>query len=68
MDKPDTMWMKSPYSGGNGNCVELRRHGGMIEVRDSKNPDGPKLRFTDAEIVAFRLGLADGVFDSVIGS
>jgi hypothetical protein len=68
MQKADTEWVKSPYSGGNGNCVELRRQGGMIEVRDSKDPNGPILRFTDAEITAFRLGLTDGAFDPIIGS
>ncbi|MGB3440455.1 MAG: DUF397 domain-containing protein [Actinophytocola sp.] len=35
-------WKKSSFSGGdNGDCVELGNTGG---VRDSKNPDGPRLR------------------------
>lgn len=34
-------WRKSSFSGGdNGDCVELANTGG---VRDSKNPDGPRL-------------------------
>ncbi|MFD1542570.1 DUF397 domain-containing protein [Nonomuraea guangzhouensis] len=67
MELVDTDWKKSPYSGGNGNCVELRRHNGMIEVRDSKDPNGQVLHFTDSEILAFRHGLSDGAFDEIVG-
>ncbi|MEV0619138.1 DUF397 domain-containing protein [Nonomuraea sp. NPDC050404] len=67
METVATGWMKSPHSGGNGNCVELRRRNGMIEVRDSKDPNGPVPSFTDPEILAFRRGLNDGAFDEVIG-
>jgi hypothetical protein len=41
-----THWTKSSYSGGNGACVEVaspRTH--AIDVRDSKDPRGPVLRF-----------------------
>ncbi|MFD7920685.1 DUF397 domain-containing protein [Streptomyces sp. NPDC059740] len=42
-------WRKSSYSGGNGACVELAVPGaGAIAIRDSKNPDGPRLAFADA--------------------
>jgi hypothetical protein len=34
-------------------------------MRDSKNPDGPKLYFTPAEWEAFRLGVLDGEFDDL---
>jgi len=37
-------WRKSARSSGNGeNCVELAGAPGIIAVRDSKDPDGPKL-------------------------
>jgi hypothetical protein len=38
-------WRKSTRSGDNGgNCVEVARNlRGVVAVRDSKNPDGPKL-------------------------
>ncbi|TYK49380.1 DUF397 domain-containing protein [Actinomadura decatromicini] len=40
-------WRKASYSSGNGgNCVELARLGNTIAIRDSKNPDGPKLVLT----------------------
>jgi hypothetical protein len=46
-------WRKSSYSGGEGHCVELARVPGGVAVRDSKDPDGPVLRFSAAEWRAF---------------
>ena len=37
----------------------------LYVMRDSKNPDGPKLYFTPAEWEAFRLGVLDGEFDDL---
>lgn len=43
-------WRKSSYSGSVGeNCVEAARMPKGMAVRDSKNPDGPKLAFTGTE-------------------
>ena len=43
-------WVKSSYSGGNNECVELRylgaaedSQGPRCAIRDSKNPQGPIL-------------------------
>jgi hypothetical protein len=55
-------WRKSSRSGTQGNCVEVRVIAGNIEVRDSKNPDGPILRFTRSEWTAFLGGAEDGEF------
>lgn len=43
-------WRRSTYSGGDGaNCLEVSDdHPGIVPVRDSKNPDGPKLVFRAA--------------------
>jgi hypothetical protein len=40
------VWKKSRYSGSEGNCVEVAKltDGGRA-VRDSKNVEGPALRF-----------------------
>lgn len=38
----------------------------LYVVRDSKDPDGPKLYFTPAEWEAFRLGVLDGEFDDML--
>ncbi|MFD5318297.1 DUF397 domain-containing protein [Streptomyces sp. NPDC127098] len=36
---PDTHWQKSSYSSEAGNCLELARSGGLLEVRESDAPD-----------------------------
>ena len=37
-------WHKSSYSSQSGNCVEVARNlPGLVAVRDSKEPDGPRL-------------------------
>jgi hypothetical protein len=40
-------WVKSTYSGGDGDCVEWAPaqviSTGLVPVRDSKSPDGPSL-------------------------
>ncbi|MFF2653509.1 DUF397 domain-containing protein [Streptomyces sp. NPDC058045] len=47
-------WVKSSYSGNNGNCVEVAiLPGGGRAVRDSKDPSGPNLSFTAREWRAF---------------
>lgn len=46
-------WHKSSESMSNGHCVEVAARGGGVLVRDSKDPDGPVLSFSDAEWVAF---------------
>jgi uncharacterized protein DUF397 len=61
-------WIKATRSTGNGgSCVELRRHDGMVEVRDTKDRGaGPVLRFTDAEFDAFLDGARHGEFDHLV--
>ncbi|MBD2893105.1 hypothetical protein amrb99_20260 [Actinomadura sp. RB99] len=44
MEDLNPRWRKSSYSGGNGGeCVEVADLAGVVAVRDSKDPDGPKL-------------------------
>lgn len=61
----DVTWRKSSYSGSNGgNCVEiavLPDH--SLAVRDSKDPDGPRLTFTRAEWRTFTTALGAGALD-----
>lgn len=62
----DTPWIKAVRSGSQGACVEMRRHAGQIEVRDSKDGDaGPVLRFTSAEWGAWLDGAKNGEFDHI---
>jgi Domain of unknown function (DUF397) len=58
-----TPWIKASASDQNGSCVEQRRHDGLIEVRDTKDADGPVLRFTHAEFAAWLDGAKSGEFD-----
>lgn len=63
-----TTWVKARKSGGSGgSCVELRRNGDTVELRDSKHPDGAILRFTNAELDAFLDGARNGEFDHLLG-
>lgn len=51
MDRDDvtTSWVKSSYSNTGANCVEVAHTAlGNVAIRDSKDPDGPVLRFTSA--------------------
>jgi hypothetical protein len=56
-------WIKSSYSGSEGgsSCVEIAVLPNGVAVRDSKDPDGPVLRFSGAEWRAFirRLKVAE---------
>ena len=46
----DIKWRKAARSNANGGaCVEVARRQGTILARDSKNPHGPRLQFTQAE-------------------
>ena len=51
-------WQKSSYSGSQGgNCVEVASVPGTVAVRDTKNPDGPRLSVTPADWRAFTQSL-----------
>ncbi|GAA4511338.1 DUF397 domain-containing protein [Nonomuraea ferruginea] len=67
MDLSSAVWRKSSRSGDSGGqCVEVASNlPGVVAVRDSKNPDGPKLTFTPAEWKAFLSGVRAGEFDSL---
>lgn len=59
----ETAWVKASRSGASNQCVELRRNGEAIEVRDTKDRSGPVLRFTEAEFAAWLDGAKRGEFD-----
>jgi hypothetical protein len=57
-------WIKSSFSYGNGNCVEVAGLADdVIMVRDSKNAKGPVLGFTPGKWDAFVGGVRKGEFD-----
>ena len=55
-------WFKSSYSGQNGECVETRRTGSGMDLRDSKDPHGPALVFPAEAWRAFVAGVRAGDF------
>jgi xanthine/CO dehydrogenase XdhC/CoxF family maturation factor len=75
----EIVWRKARRSGSNGgDCVEVAvldkpedlvahksDHERLFVLRDSKDPQGPRLYFTPAEWDAFRLGMKDGEFDDL---
>lgn len=64
----DARWIKSRHSNAEGNCVELAvLTGGGIAVRNSRDPEGPALVYTPAEVAAFVAGAKDGEFDHLLG-
>ncbi|MFF3005316.1 DUF397 domain-containing protein [Kitasatospora sp. NPDC057940] len=59
-----TTWRKSSYSGQGGQCVEVADgFTGVQPVRDSKDPDGPVLRFRSPAWRAFVAAVSAGEFD-----
>lgn len=60
-------WQKSSASNPSGNCVELAKlPDGAVAVRNSRDPSGPALVYTRAEITAFLRGAKDGDFDNLV--
>lgn len=60
-------WRKSTRSGAQGNCVEVAAlDGGEVAVRNSRDPHGPALIYTGAEMTAFLAGAKDGEFDHLL--
>lgn len=60
----DHRWRRSSFStGSDATCVEVAVHGSAVAVRDSKDPDGPVLRFTSAEWRVFLLGVRADEFE-----
>ncbi|MBB5080196.1 hypothetical protein HNR40_005683 [Nonomuraea endophytica] len=62
MNLDDAAWRKATASGDNGQCVEVATNlPGIVAVRDSKDPDGPALVFTDEEWAGFLDGDGPGM-------
>jgi Domain of unknown function (DUF397) len=59
-------WRRSRHSGSTGgHCVEVAAAaGGVVRVRDSKDPAGPVLAFTAEQWAGFLRGISGGQFRS----
>jgi predicted secreted Zn-dependent protease len=62
-DIPSSEWRKAQMSVNNGACVEIASVGGLVAIRDSKNPSGPILSLTRTEWNSFLNGAKNGVYD-----
>lgn len=62
-------YQSSSYSGNGGNCIQpalnLATAQGVVPVRDSKDPDGPKLVFPTNTWAGFLDGIRAGEFGDV---
>ena len=60
-------WRKSSASNPSGDCIEVAAlDSGAVAVRNSRDPHGPALVYTRAEIAAFIRGAKDGEFDDLM--
>ncbi|MFJ1745545.1 DUF397 domain-containing protein [Streptomyces sp. NPDC088116] len=59
-----TLWHKSSYSTDNGgNCIEIASgQAGVIPIRDSKSPDGPRLMILPGAFISFVQAVRQGEF------
>ena len=59
----DVEWRVSSFCAGNGDCVAVGKlPSGHVLVTDTKDPQGPQLRFDPDEWKAFVAGIRAGEF------
>jgi len=59
----DLQWRKARRSANNGACVEVAPASGQIFVRDSKDQDGPMMRYSTASWKVFLSDVKRDQFD-----
>ncbi|MBL7500627.1 DUF397 domain-containing protein [Frankia sp. CNm7] len=63
LDQDELAWHKSSASPYRLDCVEAAPVDGGMLLRDSTDPKGPILAFSDSEWNAFLTGVRNGEFD-----
>jgi hypothetical protein len=65
-EQDEPTWVRSPFSGGGTNCVEVARLAdGQVGLRNSRDLSAPAHTFTQGEWEAFVTGIKHGCFDGV---
>lgn len=64
IDWSTVVWRKSTFCSSNS-CVEVGLVDSQIIIRNSRDVDGPVVRFTEAEWTAFLDGARRGEFDLI---
>jgi hypothetical protein len=59
----DLRWRTARRSAGNGACVEVAPAAGTILIRDSKDREGPVVRYSSDSWQAFLRAAKNGQFD-----
>lgn len=60
---PERHWVRSTLC-ATADCVEVSTQGGEVALRDSKDGQGPLLRFDGLAWKQFVLGVLNGEFDA----
>jgi hypothetical protein len=63
LEASSLQWRKARRSSNNGACVEVAPVSGHILIRDSKDRNGPVLRYSGRSWHVFVTGAKDGLFD-----
>ena len=59
-DLSRAQWRKSSYSGNTGNCLAVAQVSNLVVLRDSHDPNGPILAFSNDDWRAFVQQLKTG--------
>lgn len=62
-DLRDPKWFKSSRTNGQGQCVEAATDGATVLIRDSKDPDGPRLAVSAQQWTALSALVKTGGLD-----
>jgi hypothetical protein len=65
MAHPGSRWRKSSHSDRESNCVEVGQGGRDIAVRDTKDPHGPALAFSQAGWLTFTRRVKEGAAETI---
>ncbi|WP_084693216.1 DUF397 domain-containing protein [Actinomadura atramentaria] len=60
---PNAKWRKSTRSNNGGDCVELRNTQPAVDIRDSKDSDGPTIALPRSAWIILHTHISSGALD-----